>query len=115
MCDYLENYNKLVTVKDILDGKVKLVKDFSINDHNALIERFKQSKVFGTKLTEKQFNGIARYFMTMPSEIAMHFFQAIVPDAMEADAPDNISSLYATEVNGKSVREYVVEILSPKV
>jgi hypothetical protein len=115
MCDYLENYNKLVTVKDILDGKVKLVKDFSINDHNALIERFKQSKVFGTKLTEKQFNGIARYFMTMPSEIAMHFFQAIVPDAMEADSPDNISSLYATEVNGKSVREYVVEILSPKV
>ena len=53
MCDYLDNY-KIVTVEDILAGKIKLVDDFKINDHNALIERFKQQNVFNEALPAEQ-------------------------------------------------------------
>jgi len=39
LVDYVNKYQKIVTVENILDGKHKLTKDFKINDHNALIER----------------------------------------------------------------------------
>ena len=69
MCDYLDNYKKIVTVEDILAGKVKLVKDFKINDHNALIERFKQANLFSKQLSNAHLENIAKYFLELPSRI----------------------------------------------
>ena len=46
MCDYLDNYKKIVTVEDILAGKIKLVDDFKINDHNASYRTFQATKCF---------------------------------------------------------------------
>ena len=113
MCDYLDNYKKIVTVEDILAGKIKLVDDFKINDHNALIERFKQQNVFNEVLPAEQLKNVAKYFLKLPSELAMHFFQNVISKGDNNTAvAQNIGSLYKMSVNGTSVRDYVVKILT---
>ena len=113
MCDYLDNYKKIVTVEDILTGKIKLVDDFKINDHNALIERFKQQNVFNEVLPAEQLKNVAKYFLKLPSELAMHFFQNVISKGDNNTAvAQNIGSLYKMSVNGTSVRDYVVKILT---
>ena len=59
LVDYVKNYNKIVTVEDILEGKHALTEKFKINDHNALIERFKQSKVFDRDLEPTEVVNVA--------------------------------------------------------
>ena len=113
MCDYLDNYKKIVTVEDILAGKVNLTNEFKINDHNALIERFKQARLFDNELPVVQLKNVAKYFMKLPSELAMHFFQNVISKGENNTAiAKNIATLYTLDLNGTCVRDYVVEILS---
>ena len=113
LCDYLDNYKKIVTVEDILNGKVELTKDFKINDHNALIERFKQARLFDEELPQDQLRNIAQYFLVLPSELAMHFFQNVISKGENNTAiAKNIATLYTLDIDGTSVRDYVVQILS---
>ena len=43
----MKNYERQVTVENILDeGRMDLVADWKINDHNAMIEKFKAKEVF---------------------------------------------------------------------
>ena len=113
LIDYLDNYKKIVTVEDILAGKINLVKDFKINDHNALIERFKQARLFDSELDRKELKNIARYFLELPSELAMHFFQNVISKGENNQAiARNIATLYGLDIDGTSVRDYVVKILS---
>tara|TARA_R100000081_G_scaffold91208_1_gene68409 strand:+ start:270 stop:1364 length:1095 start_codon:yes stop_codon:yes gene_type:complete len=115
MCDYLDNYKKIVTVEDILAGKVDLVKDFKINDHNALIERFKQANLFGDELSQEHLENISKYFLTLPSEIAMHFFHNVISKGDDqAAVARNIASIYKIKVNNTSMKDYVISILMAK-
>ena len=115
MCDYLDNYKKIVTVEDILAGKVDLVKDFKINDHNALIERFKQANLFGDELSQEHLENISKYFLTLPSEIAMHFFHNVISKGDDQTAvARNIASIYKIKVNNTSMKDYVISILTAK-
>lgn len=113
MVDYLDNYKKIVLVEDILAGKINLVKDFKINDHNALIERFKQADLFSSVLSDKHLENVAKYFLELPSEIAMHFFHNVISKGSDGEAvATNIAALYSLKVNETSMKEYVVSILT---
>jgi len=111
-CDYLDNYKKIVTVEDILQGKIKLTKDFNINDHSALIERFKQSKMFDAKIPQDQMENIGKYFYQLPSELSMNFLTGVIS---RGDDPmvqaHNISTLYAVKVNGVTLQEHITNTL----
>jgi len=111
--DYVANYKKIVTVSNILDeGKLELTKDFKINDHNALIEKFKQSKCFNEKLTKEQLKNVAEYMVTLPSEIGMSFWTVI---ASGEEAKHNASGVHSVKLTGDtSVKEYMIEILGAK-
>jgi len=111
--DFVANYKKIVTVENILDeGKVELCKEFKINDHNALIEKFKQSKCFDKKLTPAQLKNVAEYMVTLPSEIGMSFWTVI---ASGEEQRHNASGVHSTKLTaGTSVRDYMVEILGAK-
>ena len=111
--DYVANYKKIVTVENILDeGKLELCKEFKINDHNALIEKFKQSKCFDKKLTKKQLKNVAEYMVTLPSEIGMSFWTVI---ASGAEQRHNASGVHSVKLmSGTSVRDYMIEILGAK-
>ena len=115
MVDYLDNYKKIVTVEDILNGKIDLVNDFKINDHNALIERFKQQDLFSSVLSSEHLENVSRYFMKLPSELAMHFFHNVISKGTDNNAvTQNIASLYNLKVDGTSMKEYVISILMAK-
>ena len=111
--DFVSNYKKIVTVENILDeGKLELTKDFKINDHNALIEKFKQSKCFDQKLSKSQLKNVAEYMVTLPSEIGMSFWTVI---ASGAEQRHNASGVHSIQLsNGSSVKDYMIEILGAK-
>jgi hypothetical protein len=111
--DFVSNYKKIVTVENILDeGKLELTKDFKINDHNALIEKFKQSKCFDQKLSKSQLKNVAEYMVTLPSEIGMSFWTVI---ASGAEQRHNASGVHSIQLSsGSSVKDYMIEILGAK-
>ena len=111
--DFIKNYERQVTVEDILDhGKLELTKDWKINDHNALIEKIKAKESFGEKLSDNRLQNVANYFVTLPSEVAMSLWQAMGNSEF---ATHNVSRLHGmTASNGVKIQDYIVEILTAK-
>ncbi len=111
--DFVANYKKIVTVENILDeGKIDLTNEFKINDHNALIEKFKQSKCFDEQLTKEQLKNVAEYMVTLPSEIGMSFWTVI---ASGGQAKHNAAGVHSVQLSsGTSVKDYMIEILGAK-
>tara|TARA_A100001011_G_C14197181_1_gene794023 strand:+ start:193 stop:1254 length:1062 start_codon:yes stop_codon:yes gene_type:complete len=110
--DYLKNYSRQVTIADILEhGKLDLVADWKINDHNAFIEKLKAKDTFAEKLDDNQFQNLANYFVSLPSEIAMTLWQAI--GSHQDTAGYNISKLHGTvSSDGVKVQEFIVSMLT---
>ncbi len=109
--DFMKNYERQVTVEDILDdGKLELTKDWKINDHNSLIEKFKAKNVFDEKLDDNRLQNLANYFVTLPSEIAMTLWQVM---GTTDCATYNVAKLHNLKAsNGTIVQEFIVEILT---
>ena len=109
--DFVQNYERQVTVENIIDeGKVGLTKEWKINDHNALIEKIKAKNLFDEKLTDEQIQNTANYFVRLPSELAMTLWQVM---GSGSAATYNVAKLHGlTADNGKSIQEYIVEILT---
>ena len=70
--DFVDNYERQVTIEDILDkGKIELTENFGINDHNALVEKMEAKEIFAAALSEERVNNLAKYFISLPSEVGM--------------------------------------------
>ena len=107
--DFAENYERMVTIEDIIDhGKVELTKDFGINDHLAICEKLEASEMLVTPLTTTQIQNLANWFVTLPSEVAMKLFATI---GANADNSNVIALHGATASNGKKVLDFIVEIV----
>ena len=111
--DFMKNYERQVTIENILDeGKLELTKDWKINDHNSMIEKFKAKEVFNEKLDDNRLQNLANYFVTLPSEIAMTLWQVMGTTEF---ATYNVAKLHnLTASNGVVVQEFIVEILTAK-
>ena len=109
--DFIEKYERQVTVENIIDeGRLDLVKDWKINDHNALIEKFKARALFDSELEDNQIQNIANYFVTLPSELAMSLWQVM---GSGEKATYNVAQLHGKVAsNGVKVQDYIVEILT---
>ena len=106
--DFVANYAKQVAIKDILeDGKFNLVEEFSINDHNALVEKMEQQNVFADQLEPAKIQNLAKYFTLLPSEVAMKLWTVVGQGANE-----NTISLHQAHVDGKAISAYLVEIMT---
>jgi len=111
--DFMKNYERQVTIENILDeGKLELTKDWKINDHNSLIEKFKAKEVFNEKLDDNRLQNLANYFVTLPSEIAMTLWQVMGTTEF---ATYNVAKLHnLTASCGTVVQDFIVEILTAK-
>ena len=106
--DFVEKYERQVTVEMILDeGQIEKTSEFGINDHSALVEKMEASEVFKTELTEEQVGNLARYFLTLPSEVAMKLWTVLGLGELQ-----NTVALHQAEVDGQSVSGYIVELLT---
>ena len=76
--DFADKYDRQVTVEDILDdGKLDKVKDWSINDHVAMVDKIMASGKCNTDLSDKQLKNLTAYAVVMPSEAVMKLWKAI--------------------------------------
>ena len=111
--DFMKNYERQVTVENIIDeGKIELTENWKINDHNALIEKFKAKGTFDGKLEDNQLQNVANYFVSLPSEIAMSLWQAM---GQSENATYNVARLHSMKSSeGVKVQDFIVEILTAK-
>ncbi len=107
--DYIETYERQVTVADIInDGKIELTDEFGINEHSAMIDKMQAEELFAQALQPDQLENLARYFFQLPSEGGMKLWQGR-GEGEEA----NVIGLHKCKVDGKAVYKYFVEILNP--
>ena len=106
--DFVGNYNRQVTVEDILvHGKINKTADFGINEHTALIDKFEAAESFKDELEQEPIDNLARYFITLPSEVAMKLWSVLGNGAL-----NNTIKLHQSQVDGSSVSDYLVKILA---
>jgi len=111
--DFIQNYDRQVTVEDILDkGKFDKIKDWKNNDHLALIEKMKAEKVFDETMNETRIENLAEYFVSLPSEIAMTIWTCIGKGKVQA----NIAAFHGSKTkDGTEVKMHLVKLLSKEV
>ena len=110
--DFMAKYERQVTIENLLDeGRFDLVKSWKINDHNAMVEKFKSKDIFAGRLSDTRIQNLAKYFVSLPSEIVMVLWQAM---AKTDESTYNIAKLWAIEVDGTLIQDFVVGILSNK-
>jgi hypothetical protein len=124
-CDFVKNYQFQVAPEDILDkGEFERVKDFQINDHLALVEKFgsifkgtatglglvepnksasKKEKDAFKAAAEVRVKNLAIYFQSLPSEISMKLL-----DLCAAADPQIVISLHRQD----GVSAYLQRILT---
>ena len=103
--DFTEKYECQVSWQDVVvDGKISKTKDFGINDHNAMVEKMEAAGVFNVELPKDQIENVAKYFMTLPSEVAMKLWTVMGNGADLA----NTINVHQTE----GVSSHLVELLT---
>ena len=108
--NFLKDYDRQVSIEDLLDdGKFDLIKKWKINDHNAMVEKMKSKDIFSQRLSDTRLDNLAKYFVSLPSEIVMVLWQAL---AQTDESTYNIAKLWAIEVDGTSIQDFVVGILN---
>ena len=76
--DFVENYERQVTVEDILiDGNIEKTKDFGLVDHVALIEKIAATEVFANPIEDAQIVNLVLYFDYLPAEARMKLFTTL--------------------------------------
>ncbi len=109
--DFVQNYDRQVTVEDVLNNKaVEMTKDFGVNEHNALVEKLEASENLKEKLSDEHVQAVANYFVKLPSEVAMKFWQVV-----GRLSQDNAIALHkATSSDGIKISAFMVEMLTGK-
>ena len=102
-------FDRQVTVEDILDaGEIDKTADWTINEHSALVEKMEAAETFKPELTDDQIVNLARYFVTLPSEVAMKLWTVLG----DTDNINNVVALHKAETSeGTRVSDHLVEIL----
>ena len=106
--DFVLNYDRQVTVEDILvHGNFAKVADFGINDHTAIIDKFEAEETFRKELDQDRIDNLAKYFVMLPSEVAMKLWTV-----MGKGDVNNTVKLHKSEVDGESVSKHFVRLIN---
>jgi midasin (ATPase involved in ribosome maturation) len=109
--DFVQNYDRQVTVEDVLNDKaVDMTKDFGVNEHNALVEKLEGSDKLKEKLSDEHVQALTNYFVKLPSEVAMKFWQVIG----RLNQENAISLHKSTSKCGIKISAFMVEMLTGK-
>ena len=102
--DFVKSYQRQLKPEDIIDrGDIAATKEYDINEHSALVEKFKAQNVWDNELTEKQIDNLAKWWITLPSEVAMKLWQDIGDGELQ-----NVINLHKHHI----ISEHLVTLLS---
>ena len=106
--DFIQNYDRQVSTDDILiKGDFSKLADFGINDHTAIIDKFEAEETFKDELPQDHIDNLARYFIMLPSEVAMKLWTV-----MGKGEVNNTVKLHKTDVDGESVSKHFVKMIN---
>ena len=106
--DFIQNYDRQVSTDDILiRGDFSKLADFGINDHTAIIDKFEAEETFKDELDQELIDNLARYFIMLPSEVAMKLWTV-----MGKGEVNNTVKLHKTDVDGESVSKHFVKMIN---
>lgn len=75
--DFVDKYERQVTIEDIMNGRLDKTKDWGINDHAAMADKLIASGMFKAELEETKLDVVCKYVLTMPSEVLMKFWRQV--------------------------------------
>jgi len=108
--DFVANYERQVTIEDILvEGNIERTANFGINDHNALVEKMEAKDIFSQPLPVEQVDNLAKYFMTLPSEVGMKLWTVVGQGSNE-----NVIALHGAAPDGNPISTHLVELMTGK-
>ena len=106
--DFIQNYDRQVSTSDILiKGDFSKLADFGINDHTAIIDKFEAEETFKDELEQDQIDNLARYFIMLPSEVAMKLWTVRGKGEVNSTV-----KLHKTDVDGESVSKHFVKMIN---
>ena len=100
--DFVDKYERQVTVADILAGRLDKTKGWTINEHTAMADKIVATGMFAQPLTDSDMNAVIAYAKTMPSEVCMKFWRL----ASEGDLKNTVRL-------HEGLTERIVQILNP--
>jgi len=84
--DFRKNYDRQVTIEHILDeGRFDKVKDWGINEHLAMVEKFENKDTFVKRMDSTRLQNLIDYLDIIPSECAMRLWQLLSSDNTNED------------------------------
>ena len=104
--DFAKNWERQVTVDDILEGKVEKTADFTMNEHCALIEKVGASGRIEAGLEDSELEALGAYFIAIPGEAAMKLWNTVA----SADKDATIK-LHGCVVDGVKVGDHLTKLL----
>ena len=106
--DYVEKFEKNVSVQDILEGKkTELVKKFQVNDSNAMIDKIAASDEMKDGLSDEQVVNLAKFIYSIQAELAMKAWEKFTNVNHEV-----VKQLWATPVTDKlNFGGYIAQIV----
>ncbi|SVB72858.1 uncharacterized protein METZ01_LOCUS225712 [marine metagenome] len=104
--DFAKNYDRQVTVDDLLAGKIEKTEKFAMNEHCALIEKLGASGRITEELTDDELTALGTYFIVLPGEAAMKLWNTVA----ECDKDATIK-LHGVVYDGKKVGDHLTELL----
>jgi|GEM_PF-565058 len=114
--DFVANYKFQVSPEDIIDeGKWKETKGWTMNQHLSLADKMERNKSFATVLEGDRLENFCRWFITLPSEVAMKVFNALADGPQENTI--NVHSFVVKPEKGsrakkKSVSDFICTLLT---
>ena len=106
--DYAKNYDRVVTVSQLLDGeRTEALASMSLNEHCAMIEKIDAEDALNRELPDNHIQNLAAYFVSVPSEAAMKLWGII----SEAGFNDNVMKFHSAKVGDTTVGAQMCKIL----
>jgi hypothetical protein len=106
--DYFKNFEKIVSVDDILTGKFDGLKAFKLGEYTALVDKIMDSGKLSKDMPADQIDNLLRFFMRLPSEAGMKFY---TDAAKRPNIMDLVLKMHTMTVDGKSVKEHITGLL----
>jgi hypothetical protein len=91
--NYLEKYERVITVEDVLDNKKDLSK-LELNEANALIDKIADSDEFKSNMTDDRSDNLAKFVYGISAELAMKAWEKFT-----LANPDSVTSMWEKVVD----------------
>ena len=88
-----------------------------INEHTAMVEKIKQSKVFQCRAGQQSLQNLANYFVRIPSEVGMLLWSAMGEGEQAQTNIVHFHDVKATDADGNtvSVQQHNVSVLTAEI